>query len=248
VEIVVKGRHCEISDRFRELIDEKLSKLEKFDHRIILSDVEVTQEHNPRLANNAVRVEITLRTRGPVMRSEASAADKLTALDKAMSKLEARMRRAAERRRAHRDGHRRRVGVLTSADALDAAAGESQASGLSTDGSAAGRSRGAPRGSDAARTGTADNSAEHDDPISLERFGDLTVIGDGPVVVREKEHQARPMSIDQALYEMELVGHDFFLFVDETDLRPAVVYKRRGYTYGVIRLAAPEEYRRAGGA
>jgi hypothetical protein len=81
----------------------------------------------------------------------------------------------------------------------------------------------------------------------LERFGDLTVIGDGPVLVREKEHDARPMSIDQALYEMELVGHDFFLFVDEADARPSVVYKRRGYTYGVIRLSGPEEYRRAGG-
>jgi ribosomal subunit interface protein len=216
VEIVVKGRHCEVSDRFRELIDDKLSKLEKYDHRIILTDVEVTQEHNPRLADSAIRVEITLRTRGPVMRSEAAAADKLTALDKALSKLEARMRRAAERRRAHRDGHRRRVGTLTSADAL-------VAEPLTTDGHADGETD------------------------RLERFGDLTVIGDGPVLVREKEHHARPMSIDQALYEMELVGHDFFLFVDEADARPSVVYKRRGYTYGVIRLSGPEEYRRAGG-
>jgi ribosomal subunit interface protein len=216
VEIVVKGRHCEVSDRFRELIDDKLSKLEKYDHRIILTDVEVTQEHNPRLADTAIRVEITLRTRGPVMRSEAAAADKLTALDKALSKLEARMRRAAERRRAHRDGHRRRVGTLTSADAL-------VAEPLTTDGHADGETD------------------------RLERFGDLTVIGDGPVLVREKEHHARPMSIDQALYEMELVGHDFFLFVDEADARPSVVYKRRGYTYGVIRLSGPEEYRRAGG-
>jgi ribosomal subunit interface protein len=216
VEIVVKGRHCEVSDRFRELIDDKLSKLEKYDHRIILTDVEVTQEHNPRLADTAIRVEITLRTRGPVMRSEAAAADKLTALDKALSKLEARMRRAAERRRAHRDGHRRRVGTLTSADAL-------VAEPLTTDGHADGETD------------------------RLERFGDLTVIGDGPVLVREKEHDARPMSIDQALYEMELVGHDFFLFVDEADARPSVVYKRRGYTYGVIRLSGPEEYRRAGG-
>ena len=60
--------------------------------------------------------------------------------------------------------------------------------------------------------------------------------GDGPLVVREKFHLARPMAIDQALYEMELVGHDFFLFRDAQDGCPSVVYRRRGYQYGVIRL------------
>ena len=60
---------------------------------------------------------------------------------------------------------------------------------------------------------------------------------DGPGrVVREKEHPAKPMTIDQALFEMELVGHDFFLFADADSGRPSVVYRRRGYDYGVIRL------------
>ena len=60
--------------------------------------------------------------------------------------------------------------------------------------------------------------------------------GDGPLVVREKFHSATPMTIDRALLEMELVGHDFFLFRDETCQLPSVVYRRRGYDYGVIRL------------
>ena len=60
--------------------------------------------------------------------------------------------------------------------------------------------------------------------------------GDGPLVVREKTHPATPMTLDQALYEMELVGHDFYLFVDKESERPAVVYRRRGYDYGVISL------------
>jgi len=60
---------------------------------------------------------------------------------------------------------------------------------------------------------------------------------DGPGrVVREKEHPAKPMTIDQALFEMELVGHDFFLFADADSGRPSVVYRRHGYDYGVIRL------------
>nr|WP_281386732.1 sigma 54 modulation/S30EA ribosomal C-terminal domain-containing protein [Jiangella mangrovi] len=56
------------------------------------------------------------------------------------------------------------------------------------------------------------------------------------MVVREKTHRAEPMTLDQALYEMELVGHDFYLFVDAESKMPSVVYRRRGYDYGVIRL------------
>jgi ribosomal subunit interface protein len=55
-------------------------------------------------------------------------------------------------------------------------------------------------------------------------------------IVREKEHDAVPMTIDQALFEMELVGHDFFLFSDAESGRASVVYRRKGYAYGVIRL------------
>ena len=60
--------------------------------------------------------------------------------------------------------------------------------------------------------------------------------GDGPLIVREKVHAATPMTIDQALLEMELVGHDFYLFHDSECDRFSVVYRRRGYDYGVIRL------------
>ncbi len=56
-------------------------------------------------------------------------------------------------------------------------------------------------------------------------------------VVRTKEHTAKPMSVDDALYEMELVGHDFFLFYDKQTERPSVVYRRHAYDYGLIRLA-----------
>jgi ribosomal subunit interface protein len=58
----------------------------------------------------------------------------------------------------------------------------------------------------------------------------------GGLVVREKEHSAEPMTIDRALFEMELVGHDFYLFSDKDTGRPSVVYRRKGYDYGVIRL------------
>ena len=56
-------------------------------------------------------------------------------------------------------------------------------------------------------------------------------------VVRTKEHPATPMSVDDALYEMELVGHNFFLFYDKETERPSVVYRRHAYDYGLIRLS-----------
>jgi hypothetical protein len=77
------------------------------------------------------------------------------------------------------------------------------------------------------------------EPVAEERpqhVGPITVLGDGPLVVREKVHSTSPMTLDQALYEMELVGHDFFLYVDKESERPSVVYRRRGYDYGVITL------------
>jgi ribosomal subunit interface protein len=56
-------------------------------------------------------------------------------------------------------------------------------------------------------------------------------------IVRTKEHPAVPMTVDDALYEMELVGHDFFLFHDKESDKPCVVYRRHAYDYGLIRLA-----------
>ena len=61
-------------------------------------------------------------------------------------------------------------------------------------------------------------------------------VGDSPIEVREKVHQSRPMTLEDALREMELVGHDFFLFLDSETGQPSVVYRRRGWAYGVIHL------------
>jgi ribosomal subunit interface protein len=86
----------------------------------------------------------------------------------------------------------------------------------------------------------ADVSERHDLPPGCED------LADSPVVIRTKDHEAAPMTIDQALYEMELVGHDFFLFVDAACGKPSVVYRRRGWNYGVIRLAVQPELAVAG--
>jgi ribosomal subunit interface protein len=200
MEVVVTGRHCELSDRFRSHAEEKLTRLEKHDHRIIRVNVEVECEKNPRQADRAVRLELTALSKGPVIRAEACAADKMGALDLALDKMAEQMRRAADRRRVHR-GRRTPVSV-----------GQALAA-------------------------TAADVAIETEPVTTDReVGPIDVTGDGPLVVREKTHAAAPMTLDQALYEMELVGHDFYLFVDKESERPSVVYRRRGYDYGVISL------------
>ena len=93
MDVVVTGRHCEISDRFRGHAAEKLTRLEKHDHRIIRVHVEVDCEPNPRQHDHAVHVELTAFSKGPVIRAEASADDKMAALDVALDKMASQMRR-----------------------------------------------------------------------------------------------------------------------------------------------------------
>jgi ribosomal subunit interface protein len=204
MDIVLNSRHCELTDRFRGHVEEKLARLEKHDHRVIRVEVEVEKERNPRQADRAVRVELTAFSKGPVIRAEASAEDKMSALDLALDRMAAQMRRAADRRRVHRGRHTPTSVGKALADI------EPSPNGTAT--------------------------RVDDDAEATRHVGPITVMGDGPLVVREKIHEAEPMTLDQALYEMELVGHDFFLFVDKESERPSVVYRRRGYDYGVIAL------------
>lgn len=200
MDVVVSSRYCEVSERFREHVREKLARLEKHDHRIIRVEVLLAKEKNARQPERAVRLELTAKSKGPIVRAEAAAEDKMAALDLALTKMEAQMRRANDRRKVHR-------GIKTPESVGQAMA------------------RSAPPEEEAGG-----------DQVAQRQVGPVAVTGDGPLVVREKTHRASPMTLEQALYEMELVGHDFYLFVDKESERPSVVYRRRGYDYGVIAL------------
>lgn len=200
MDIVVKGRNVEVPDHYREHVADKLSKVERYDQKLIRADVELYHERNPRQSEKCQRVEITVMTRGPVVRAEACAKDFYAALDLAITKLDARLRRSADRRRVHRGQH---------APVSVAAA----TAGLPID---------LPGFDDAAEETPFDLvQPDHDQPWRI---------------VREKEHPADPMTVDDALYQMELVGHDFYLFHDKESGRPSVVYRRRGYDYGILSL------------
>jgi ribosomal subunit interface protein len=199
VDIVVKSRNTDIDERFRACVRDKLGRLAKLDPKADRVDVEIAEERNPRQADSRMRIELTCRTRGPVIRAEAAAADMYAALDLAVAKLDMRLRRAADRRRVH---HGNRTPISVAAATGAAAAAEASLDGAVKDG----------------------------EPEE----------GEAPFVVREKRHYAAPMSLEQALFEMELVGHDFFLYVEAENGLPSVVYRRHGYDYGVVRLHEPD--------
>jgi ribosomal subunit interface protein len=233
MEVIVRGRHITVPARFRQHAAAKLAKLEKLDQKAVRIDVEVSEERNPRQSDRRERVELTIRSRGPAIRAEASADDRYTALDLAFAKLESRLRRAADRRKVkHGDNVTvRSPGTLadvTSAAPPATASPEAASAPLAATSAVNGDGVG---GLARPRAGDADDQADPETglvPIQME--------GDGPLILREKVHTARPMTIDQALLEMELVGHDFYLFHDRECDRFSVVYRRRGYDYGVIRL------------
>jgi ribosomal subunit interface protein len=228
MEIIVRGRHITVPPRFRQHAAAKLAKLEKLDQKAVRVDVEVSEERNPRQSDRRERVELTIRSRGPAIRAEAAADDRYAALDLAFAKLESRLRRAADRRKVKDTVSVRSPGVLASSMPE------------APPGPAAGPAAEAPElnghGVARTRTGAADDRSGPDQAEPESGLVPIQMEGDGPLVLREKVHAASPMTIDQALLQMELVGHDFYLFHDRDCDRFSVVYRRRGYDYGVIRL------------
>ena len=238
MEIIVRGRHITVPPRFRQHAAAKLAKLEKLDSKAVRIDVEVSEERNPRQSDRRERVELTIRSRGPAIRAEAAADDRYTALDLAFAKLESRLRRASDRRKVkHGDLDTVRSPALLAAEAAAAAAPALAELPADRAHHGVNGSGGTGNGSSAVvrpRTGLHDDQADDAEPDG--HLVQIQMEGDGPLVLREKVHAATPMTIDQALLEMELVGHDFFLFHDSECDRFSVVYRRRGYDYGVIRL------------
>ena len=213
MEIVVTGRNVEVPEHFRVHVAEKVARLERYDHKIVGMEVELFHERNRRQLKNCQRVELTGRGCGPVARAEACAQDFYAALDAAVAKLEARLRRSHDRRRV--TGRRTSVlagrgntAVLEELPALDL------------------------------------HEPDIDDEVEIPgprgRADDLPDFDEDAVpgrIVGRKVHTAEPMTLDDALSRMEPVGHDFYLFADAESGEPSVVYRRKGYDYGVIKLA-----------
>lgn len=196
MDVVVTGRHCTISPEMRDQISERLAGVERLRDRVIRAEVEFHARETTKDPEDAVVVQITLRSKGPVIRAEGRSSDKMLAFETALDRLKTQLRKAADRRKTHR--------------------------GL--------RSAGADP------MPMSEETPVDDDAVPTQEVAGLVVTGDGPLVVREKVFPATPLTLAQALDEMELVGHDFFLYQDKETGRPSVVYRRKAYNYGVIHL------------
>ncbi|KAB8288532.1 ribosome hibernation-promoting factor, HPF/YfiA family [Bifidobacterium avesanii] len=221
MEIVVTGRHTQVKQRFRDVVESKMNRVTTIAPDAERAQIVLTHEGNPSQADTAKRVEITVIAGRTVVRAEASSADEFSALDMALDKLTLRLRRTRDRRKDHRRGYTNPVpvdlGVVTPEPEVEEAEEE-------------------PNNSPAAAVASDLGPGE-----SVE-----VQVGDTPIVIRRKLHIAEPMTIDEALYEMELIGHDFFLFVNKETNRPSVVYHRHGWSYGVFEIDTPENVKKAG--
>jgi len=214
MEFMISGRNLTVSDRFREYAGEKIAKIESLGDKIQRVDAKVSKETNTRQTGDQLTVEVTVLGRGPVIRAEASAADKFAAFDLAYNKLLERLRRAKDRKKVHHGRHTPKAVREATASLEPASAHE-------------------PLYLEANRWSETGQTPEEKSPYDVEN--DIPA-GNSPVLIRRKVFPAASMTLDDAVDKMELVGHDFYLFVDKATNTPSVVYRRRGWTYGVITL------------
>ena len=212
MEISINGRNLGITDRFRDYATEKAEKIEHLAERAQVFEVKVSRHNEKNGSNGDDKVELMLVGPGPLVRAESHGTDKYVAFDLAMAKLIERIRRAKDRNKVHR-GKRTPVSLH-----------EASANGFSV----VDITPAAPETLEKVRTGAIDIIRDERLSSDEEEWS--------PVVIRKKVFAAAPMTGDD-----ELVGHDFYLFIDAETDRPSVVYRRKGWDYGVIGLDVEDE-------
>jgi ribosomal subunit interface protein len=206
MELRISTRNLKISDRFREYVGDRAAKVEQLSHRPQELHIKVTRHEHNR-SGAEDQVELTVYEPGHVVRAEARAPEEFAAFDIAFGKLLERLRRYSDKKKVHRGGGHTNLG-LSELSASDFA--------------------------------TLDVKPADYRVI----MGEVTELpptlepeaGEPPVVIRRKEFKAEPMTVTEALNHMELVGHDFYLFRNSETAQASVVYRRQGYSYGLISL------------
>lgn len=209
METNITGVGVSISDRFRTVVEEKATRIASIVPRAKHLDVKVTHRAYRNGRMEDETVELTLVGKGPVVRAEARDADKFVAFDTALDKMIEQLRRAKEKR----------VGGRNQTRGAHFEKGSGSLSGIDVE----------PASVDmlhAVSTGALPVIEQEDDDVY------------SPVVIRTKNFDAEWMTVEEAVDRMELVGHDFFLFIDARTDHPSVVYRRKGWDYGVISLTA----------
>jgi len=209
MEVNISARNLTVSDRFRAYVAERTHKIEHVASRVESLSIKVTRHDHQRASGPEDQVELTVTEPGHVIRAEAHAGDKFAAFDIALDKLSERLRRLGDKHKVHRGQHR--PASLTELSAHDfAELGISPVDGDLLLG----------------RTST-------------EAVGEAAedTRGESPIVIRRKEFSGENLTAEEAVDRMELIGHDFYLFIDSDTKMPSVVYRRKGWNYGVITLS-----------
>lgn len=206
------GRNITIPDRFKEHVDTKSEKIAQLADKGQRLEVKVSSDTAHRRADTTMTVELTVVGKGRVIRSEAQSEDKFLAFETAFNKLVERLRRARDKRKARA----RSNGTLGH---HAPSVGEALAGLTPVD-------PGKPLYEQVLSA-----EAAHDAPPAEDDV-------DETIRIRRKVFPAAPMSVDAAVDAMELIGHDFYLYIDAETQLPSAVYRRRGWTYGVISLDA----------
>jgi ribosomal subunit interface protein len=225
METNIVGRNLGITDRFREYATDKAEKIAGLAEKALALEIKVSRHTEKSGAAGNDRVELTLIGKGPVVRAEAEGGDKYAAFDVALGRLLERVRRAKDRKKPHRGGAHRSTSLHDASSS-----GFAVIDIVPADGDTLERVR-----TGAIPIVSEDTTDEADEPDEVY----------SPVVIRRKVFAAAPMTVDDALYFMELVGHDFYLFQDAETHRPSVVYRRKGWDYGVIELDPNSDQARA---
>lgn len=205
MELKISARNLNVSDRFRDYVEEKAGKIDRYAHKPEELHIKVIRHDHSKTSGAEDQVELTVYEPGHIVRAEARASDKFAAFDIAFGKLVERLRRYSDKHKVHRGGGHKNLSTSELA-ATDFAALDI-------------------------------TPADHD--VLLGKSS--TVAADdeipyNPVVIKTKQFEGKPMTKEEAVGHMELVGHDFYLFMDSETSRPAVVYRRKGWSYGVISL------------
>lgn len=210
MEINISARNLTVSDRFKDYVLDRAHKVEQLANRTQSLSIKVTR-HEHKSSGLEDQVELTVVEPGHIIRAEAHAGDKFAAFDIALGKLSERLRRVGDKTKVHRGQHRQHsTSELSAHDfaELDIT----------------------PASAEVLLGGSAPAASTQAEPSAPD-------MGESPIVIRRKEFPTNPMSVDDALYHMELVGHPFYLFLDSATGKPSVVYSRKGWNYGVITLA-----------
>jgi ribosomal subunit interface protein len=216
MDITLLTHDVTLPERFRDYVDERVDKVVALTERAHTFQVKVSRENSSRGGPSLDVVELTVIGRGPVIRAEARAEDKYRAFDEALDHLVKRLRRAKDKRAPHTGRQRQKSVAEMSANGFD-----------SIDVT--------PASVEVLRRVETGAIPILDD----EDLAHIEEEHDSPVVIRRKSFPAEVMSAEDAVDQMELVGHDFFLYVDEANNQPSVVYRRKGWQYGVISLESP---------